>query len=73
MVWTGNEFVAVGGFGIGLRSSDGLVWTLDFTDSAAFFSAIASSGDHIITVGLGGAIMRVPKADAIFASGFEAP
>jgi hypothetical protein len=72
VVWTGSEFVTVGGFGTALTSPDGVTWTNDFTGSLGFFSTIATAGGKCVAGGLAGLLMADPVCDdVIFRNGFE--
>ncbi len=77
VVWSGDRFIAVGGFGIELHSADGVTWVPGYTGSVAQFSAIATTGTRCVAVGAEGAIMTNPTCstnailDPIFASGFD--
>jgi hypothetical protein len=78
VVWNGSEFVAVGGLGIVLRSTDGTNWVTDDSGSVSFFNAIATTGGECIAAGLDGHVMinndcgQPLRNDEIFTSGFEA-
>jgi hypothetical protein len=75
VVWTGTEFVTVGGFGAALTSADGVTWTNDFTGSSGFFTALAVGNDVCVGGGVFGLIMADTacggSVDVIFASGFD--
>jgi photosystem II stability/assembly factor-like uncharacterized protein len=51
IVWTGNDFFAVGDFGIILASHDGISWTIKSTDSTIFLNSVATSGSAYVAVG----------------------
>jgi len=72
VVWSGEKFIAVGGFGIELSSFDGTDWISDTTISVAQFGAIAATGSRCVAVGLEGAIMvNETCGNEIFKDDFE--
>lgn len=74
VVWTGNQFVTVGGFGAALTSPDGVSWTGDFTGSSGFFTTLAAGNDVCVGGGVFGLVMvdtACTGSDTLFADGFD--
>jgi hypothetical protein len=58
VVWSGNQFVAVGAAGTILTSTDGSTWTsITASPTSNTLNGIASSGGRWVAVGLGGTIL----------------
>ena len=66
VVWSGTQFVAVGGFGTILTSPDGSTWTTRRSGTQEFFGRITWSGTQFVVVGLqspgNGVILTSPDA-----------
>jgi hypothetical protein len=56
VVWTGDQFVAVGNAGVILSSPDGMSWTQQASTTTASLSAVAYSDNGFSVVGLGVAL-----------------
>jgi len=56
IVWTGTQFVAVGGSGAIMTSPDGTTWTQQTSGVSDNFTGIAWNGSKLVAVGVSGTI-----------------
>lgn len=56
IVWSGDQFIAVGDWGIGWKSADGISWEQLGLNPSGYYSGIAMKDGTLIAVGNGGII-----------------
>lgn len=64
IAWSGHEFLATGGDGVILASSDGQRWTVRARVASPFLSGIASGPAGWVAVGEGGSIFTSPDGSS---------